>query len=100
MGWVTMVTTSLISLRAGCGRPSQKVFVRINQAVFEVTHNCSCLEQEASVTKREPGGDACRFPQHHYCLAMAQPPWHTRVQMTKPLFLTPSRSHGALTGAL
>lgn len=109
MGWVTMVTTSLISLRAGCGPPSQKVFVRINQAVFEVTHNCSCLEQEASVTKRGPGGDACRFPQLHYCLAlstqekgwaMAQPPWHTRVQMTKPLFLTTSRSHGALTGAL
>lgn len=58
MGWVTMVTTSLISLRAGCGPPSQKVFVRINQAVFEVTHNCSCLEQEALVTKRGPGGDA------------------------------------------
>lgn len=57
MGWVTMVTTSLISLRAGAFPES----LCKDKPVFEVTHNCSCPEQEASVTKRGLEEGTCRL---------------------------------------
>jgi hypothetical protein len=42
--------------------PSQKFFVRINHPVFEVIHNCSCPEQEASVKMRgHTGGGVGRI---------------------------------------